>query len=91
MNVRRIAFAFILTTAAAIVMIALAIYLPKVASPFFEALGGNQNFGTTGNEAIDVGGGLTVVALSILAIPMSLAVFLFMRRRRQRAGPRQRR
>jgi len=88
MNVRRIAFVFILATASAIAMIALTIYLPKVVSPFFEVLGSNQNFGTTGNETIPVGAGLTTIALSILSIPAALALFLFMRRR---AGPRQRR
>jgi len=86
---RRLILVFVTGAAAVIILGAIGLYTPHIAGPFFAELGGNQHFGTTGNEAIGFGTAQTLLLLggpAAIAAAVALAVHFF----RRRAGPRRR-
>lgn len=80
---RRLMLMFLMAGVTLIILPTIIIYSYQFAGPFFDVLGGNQAFGTTPNQALNMEGAFFFTATSAIAAPLGVAIYLFMKRRRR--------
>lgn len=79
----RLIYIFTVATVAVIIVAAVLLLAPTIVGGFSDTVGEEQNFNTTGNQAVGFGNAHTIYAIGgLLAIPLAVVLAVFFHRRR---------